>query len=160
LASKRSGKKAKHVTGAVQLQFTLYDPSNSSATPQQILAKLGVICGADSPFLDGENGQGQGFDGQGQGFDSQGLERTESGDLEDEEVDESEPVSETGGAETPETAEKKRRKRRIAILRRKAKLRAYEFSNGSDVAGVLFLEIQKIVDLPPERNSTLRPFRC
>jgi len=116
--------------------------------------------GADSPFLDGENGQGQGFDGQGQGFDSQGLERTESGDLEDEEVDESEPVSETGGAETPETAEKKRRKRRIAILRRKAKLRAYEFSNGSDVAGVLFLEIQKIVDLPPERNSTLRPFRC
>jgi len=135
----------------VQLEFTLYDPSNNSATPQQILAKLSTIYGADSPFLDGDNGQGQGFDGQ-------SLERTESGDLEYEEIDESEPVSETDEAKTPETAEKKRRKRRIAILRRKAKLRAYEFSSGSDVAGVLFLEIQKIVDLPPERNSTFRSF--
>ena len=156
LASKRSGRKSKNVTGSVHLQFTLYDPFSPSATPQQVLAKLSAICGADSPLLDGENGQSQVLEGQGldgQGLDSQGLERIESGDLEDEEGDEAEVASEADESKTPETAEKKRRKRRIAILKRTAKLRGYEFSSGSDVAGVLFLEVQRIVDLPPERNG-------
>lgn len=125
----------------MQLQFTLYDPANTSASPQQVLAKLSSVCGIDSPF-EGEGGQG--------------LERTESGDLDDEEADLTEVVSETDEARTPETAEKKRRRRRMAILRRKAKLRGYEFTNGSDVAGVLFIEIQKITDLPPERNGMLK----
>jgi phosphatidylserine decarboxylase len=50
----------------------------------------------------------------------------------------------------------------LAKLRRKAKQRAYEFSGKTEVAGVLFLEIQKITDLPPERNgksAIVSPFR-
>jgi phosphatidylserine decarboxylase len=142
LTSKRTGKKSSIVTGAVQLQFKLYDPANPSAPAQQVIAKLSGICGADSPFFDGEV--------------AQGLERTDSGDLETEEADETELASGTDDNRTPDTAEKKRR-RRMAILKRKVK-RGYEFSNGTDVAGVLFIEIQKITDLPPERNGMLAIF--
>lgn len=142
LNSKRTGKKSSIVTGAVQLQFTLYDPANPSAPPQQVIAKLSSICGADSPSFDGEV--------------AQGLERTDSGDLEAEDADETELASGTDDNRTPDTAEKKR-KRRLAILKRKVK-RGYEFSNGTDVAGVLFIEIQKITDLPPERNGMLAIF--
>lgn len=49
---------------------------------------------------------------------------------------------------------KKKKRRRVARIKRKTKQRAYEFSGMSDVAGVLFLEVQKITDLPPERNGT------
>jgi phosphatidylserine decarboxylase len=39
-------------------------------------------------------------------------------------------------------------------LKKKAKqVSGYEYSSNGDVAGVLFLEIQKITDLPPERNG-------
>ena len=37
-----------------------------------------------------------------------------------------------------------------------AKQVGYEFNNGSGIAGVMFIEIQKIVDLPPERNGKSR----
>jgi phosphatidylserine decarboxylase len=29
----------------------------------------------------------------------------------------------------------------------------YEYSDKSEVAGVLFLEVHKVVDLPPEKNG-------
>lgn len=51
------------------------------------------------------------------------------------------------------TNEKQRRRLKLARLKKKAKQAAYEFSGLSDLAGVLFLEIQKVSDLPPERNS-------
>ena len=50
-------------------------------------------------------------------------------------------------------AEKRKKKLRLARLRRKTKAMAYEFSGGTDVVGIVFLEIGKITDLPPERNS-------
>lgn len=56
-----------------------------------------------------------------------------------------------------ETPEKRKRRLRIARLKKKAKQRAYEFSGQSDIAGVLFLEIGKLTDLPPERNGTSIP---
>lgn len=49
--------------------------------------------------------------------------------------------------------EKRKKKLRLARLRRKTKARAYEFSGGTDVVGIVFLDIVKITDLPPERNS-------
>lgn len=86
--------------------------------------------------------------------DLEGLERTDSGEVdEDEEVEQTEPLTDADDTKTPETVEHKRRRKRMAILKRKVKLREYEFTNGSDVAGVLFLEVQRITDLPPERNS-------
>lgn len=72
-------------------------------------------------------------------------------DLDDSEVDARHP-----GTMTPpshEAIEKRDKRRRLARLKRKTKAKAYQYSGLSDVAGVLFLEIQKITDLPPERNG-------
>ena len=85
------------------------------------------------------------------------MEPADSGDLDaDEEADQTEPCADTDESKNQETVEGKRRRKRMAILKRKAKQRGYEFTNGSDVAGVLFLEIQRITDLPPERNGMSR----
>lgn len=53
--------------------------------------------------------------------------------------------------------EKKKKKRLPGIksLKKKAKEHGYEFNSGSPIAGVLFLEIQKATELPPERNGML-----
>jgi phosphatidylserine decarboxylase len=134
LEAKRSGKKAGVVTGAVQLQFILCDPTDASAPPQQILQKLAAICGSDS------NGE------------DERLERMDTGDLEEYD-DQEEAISGADDSGLPEAADKKKRRLRLARLKKKAKERGYEFTNGTDVAGVLFVEIQKITDLPPEKNG-------
>ena len=53
-----------------------------------------------------------------------------------------------------EKAAKKEKKKRMARLRRKSiAVRAYEFVGGAgDVSGIIFMEILRITDLPPERN--------
>jgi phosphatidylserine decarboxylase len=77
------------------------------------------------------------------------LARADSSDIEDDE----DAVSELDEDATPEQKQKKKRKLRLARLKRKAKERGYEFTGGNDVAGVLFVEIQRITDLPPEKNG-------
>ena len=158
LESRRAGKKKKdqNVTGEVLLKFTLLDPINAAATPQQILQKLyGVV--AEMPGEDDDDED-----------DDDLLNRITSRDLddvgeEDDDDDDKEPSDETDdGTRTPsgtpdEKATRKRQKK-IQKLRRKNKLKAYEFSGMSDVAGVLFLEINRITDLPPEKNSTRTTF--
>jgi phosphatidylserine decarboxylase len=131
LESRRSGKKTGPITGAIQIQFSLYDPTNTSATPEKILDKLYGLLGTGELTADE-------------------LSRVDTSDLEDEE----EPVSEFEEGATPEQNAKKKRRLRLARLKRKAKEHGYEFTGGSDVAGVLFVEIQRITDLPPEKNGT------
>ncbi|KAJ5749322.1 uncharacterized protein N7511_011018 [Penicillium nucicola] len=60
----------------------------------------------------------------------------------------------------PEVVEKRRRRLRLARLRRKSlAARAYQFSgSGSGVQGIVFMEIVKVTDLPPERNVTRTSF--
>ena len=66
-----------------------------------------------------------------------------------------ETSDEVENSSKPEITEKRKRKMRLKKLR-KSKARAYEFTGGGkDVLGILYLEIQKITDLPPERNSRL-----
>lgn len=90
--------------------------------------------------------------------EEEGSERVESGgtDSGDQDDDNSDEVGNNLEQKTPEqnpeVLETRKKKRRIARLRRKRKQRAYEFSGSSDVAGVLFLEVVRIADLPPERN--------
>ena len=62
---------------------------------------------------------------------------------------------ETDDPAKPEVIEKRKKKLRLARLKKKTKKRAYEFTGGSDVTGIAFLEIEKITDLPPERNGTI-----
>jgi phosphatidylserine decarboxylase len=137
LKSKRPGKKSSNVTGAVHLQFTIHDPADPAATPQQILQKLSTIVGTSTPSL-GDDGYGPEAD-------------------DDDDDDDQSPETETPGEAdgTTESSEKKKRRLRIARIKNKAKQRGYEFTGTSSVAGVLFVEIQKITDLPPERNGEL-----
>lgn len=80
-------------------------------------------------------------------------------DLEADEDDEDE-ATETDTSTKPGTgdkiAHKKQKKKRLARLRRKSiAVRAYEFAGrDTDLSGILFMEISKITDLPPERNCT------
>ena len=123
------------------------DTSDPSARPQDILQKLATLVGMS---LEDESDV------------DEDLSRLDSLDLEDEdeddeEIDEKNPETsdETDDPAKPAKAEKEKRKRRIKIkrLKKRAKARAYEFTGGTDVVGIVFLEICKITDLPPERNS-------
>ncbi|KAJ9637786.1 phosphatidylserine decarboxylase [Coniosporium tulheliwenetii] len=141
LKSRKHGKKSSNVSGEVLLQFSIYDPIHTSATPQQILQKLmGVVTTTPSPEEDEDHD----------------LERVDTGASIDTDDDDNESIvgSDTEGI----TAEKKKKRMRIKHLKKKAKLRTYEFNGSSDVAGVVFLEIVKITDLPPMKNMTRTSF--
>lgn len=149
MESRRKGgrKKGGKISGEVQLQFSLVDPSDSSARPQDVLQKLAALVTVNP---DDES------DGD------EDLSRLDSLDLEDEdededEIDEKSPETsdETDDPAKPAGTEKEKRKRRLRMkrLKKRAKARAYEFTGGTDVVGIVFLEICKITDLPPERNS-------
>ena len=73
---------------------------------------------------------------------------------EDDEDEDDDTSDETGDITKPEVVEKRKKRLRLARLRRKTKARAYEFTGTGDVTGIAFLEIVKITDLPPERNGT------
>lgn len=151
-SGRRNKKKDSNVSGEVLLQFSLTDPHNPAAAPDQVVQNFNGIV-ADP----GENDDDDDEDDM--------LRRTGTGDLDDldEEDDEKDPSDETDdGARTPvgtpEEKQKSRRRRKLRRLRRKTKLRAYEFGAMSDVAGVLFLEINRVTDLPPEKNMTKTTF--
>lgn len=149
LESRRKGeqKRGAKISGEVQLQFSLVDTQDSSARPPEILQKLAALLALSAE--DESDGD-------------EDLTRLDSLDLEDDDEDEDEldeknpdTSDETDDPTKPAKAEKEKRKRRLRLKRMKtrAKARAYEFTGGTDVVGIVFLEICKITDLPPERNS-------
>lgn len=123
----------------MQIQFSVYDPSNLKATPEEIYQKFNktVIAAEEDDDLSR-------------------LPSNESlgDDLDDLEKDD-DTSDETDDPNKPDVVEKKKKKKRLAVLRRKSMAaRAYEFTGkDSDVSGIIFLEVKKITDLPPERNS-------
>ncbi|KAH9824468.1 phosphatidylserine decarboxylase proenzyme 3-like [Teratosphaeria destructans] len=152
-SGKRKQKKDANVSGEVLLKFQLFDPLNPVATPQQVLQKFhGVVAEVGQDEEDEE--------------DEDLLRQVNSRDLDDvseeDGDDETPPDEEVEGARTPgggpDDQQKRRRRQRLKKLKRKSKLKTYEFSGLSDVAGVLFLEINRITDLPPERNLTRTSF--
>lgn len=156
LESRRSGRKKKkdsNISGEVQLKFTLYDPINSAASAQHVMQKFtGIVFDSGEDDEDDED-------------DEDMLRRIGTRDLDDvdEEDDEKDPSDETDDGlrtpmGTPDEKQKHRRRRKLRRLRRRTKQKAYEFGVMSDVAGVLFLEINKITDLPPEKNMTKTTF--
>ncbi|PSN66397.1 hypothetical protein BS50DRAFT_574824 [Corynespora cassiicola Philippines] len=144
LESRRTGKKkSSHVSGEIQIQFSLADPSNPAASPEQIIQKfMTFTTGTPSPDEDEDDA----------------LLRGDSADNDDNEDDESSSDEAQDESKKAEKREKRRKKLRLAKLKKKATQRAYEFSDKTEVAGVLFLEINKITDLPPERNVTRTSF--
>lgn len=139
LESRRTGKKKSVVTGEILLQFSLVDPTTPSATPDELIRKfMGFVVTTPSPDEDD---------------DDEDLLRMESGDIDDQDEEEESSDEAQDESKKAEKREKRRKKLKLARLRRKVKQRAYEFSEKTEVAGVLFLEIVKITDLPPEKNS-------
>lgn len=165
LESRRSGrrkqKKDSTVSGEVLLKFTLFDPINTAASEQHVLSKFHGIT-ATSQDMEGEDDE----DLDGDPF----LSHTNSQELDDleEEGDEDEKEDKDGGEDaedgmrTPQgtlnDATRKKRRQRIRALKQRSSLRAYQFGGSSDVVGVLFLEINRITDLPPEKNMTRTSF--
>ena len=126
------------------MQFTLADPTNPTST--DVVQRLNAMARIT---IDGE------------GDEDDELSKLSSNELEDEddEDDDADLDLETSDETTDDPAKpgkeaKKKRKLRLAKLKKKTKARAYEFTGESDVVGMIFLEISKITDLPPERNST------
>jgi phosphatidylserine decarboxylase len=139
LNSKRKGgrKKKSTVSGEILLQFTLYDPSN--AAPQDTYRKFKtLVCAGEDEDLANVDFQ----------------EQEEDIDKEDETSDE------TDDPTRPEVVEKRKRRLRIARLKRKSiAARAYQFVGaGNGVEGIVFMEISKITNLPPEKNVTRTSF--
>ncbi|KAK0745217.1 phosphatidylserine decarboxylase-domain-containing protein [Apiosordaria backusii] len=165
LKSKRPGKKTGVVSGEVLLQFSLLDILNKDATPQQVFEKFSAIArsapAVDSsltptpsrtPVLAPTKGKEPSPTPSLAGRQADDADEDDEYDYEDETPEDEDPTK-------PETAEKRRRRLRIKGLKRKKRQNAYEFINGgSDVVGIIFLEIAKITDLPPESNLTKTSF--
>jgi phosphatidylserine decarboxylase len=144
LESRRTGKKKSVVTGEIQIQFSLVDTSNPAATPEQLVQKFQAIAGT-APIPDDE--------------ETEDLLRAESNQTDAEDDDEESSDEAQDESKKAEKREKHRKKLKLARLKKKAKqMSGYEYSSNGDVAGVLFLEISKITDLPPERNMTRTSF--
>ncbi|RCI08108.1 hypothetical protein L249_6351 [Ophiocordyceps polyrhachis-furcata BCC 54312] len=147
LRSKRPGKKTGVVSGEVQLQFTLFDTTNLNATPRQVFEKFYRLIGdvnigssrtvtpSATPLLAPTTDYG------GQDMD----EEDNFTELDEE-------------PEGQETAEKRKRRLRIRGLKRRRRQNLYAFNSVSDVVGIIFLEICKVTDLPPEHNLTRTGF--
>ncbi|CAD0109273.1 unnamed protein product [Aureobasidium uvarum] len=138
LESRKSGRKKSHASGEVLLKVSVFDPINPNATAQQTLQKFYGVVALEDPAEGDED------------LD----ELTRAGESADEDEDDDEDDS----GNSPEQSEKRKKRHRLARLKRKTKLKAYEFNGMSAVAGVLFVEIQKVTDLPPERNMTRTSF--
>ncbi|KAJ5211346.1 Phosphatidylserine decarboxylase-related protein [Penicillium cf. griseofulvum] len=142
LNSKRKTSKRKDstVSGEILLQFSLADSANLAATPPEIYRKFkNLVYSGDE--------------------DDQIIPPADFDDLEqDDENETSDEADDLVGG--PEVGEKRRRRLRLARLRRKSlAARAYQFSGtGTGVHGIVFMEIVRVTDLPPERNVTRTSF--
>ncbi|KAJ5367784.1 Phosphatidylserine decarboxylase-related protein [Penicillium brevicompactum] len=133
---KSSKKKDSTVSGEILLQFSLADSANPAATPVDIHRKFKrlVYCADDEDQIPPAE------------FDD--IERDD------------ETSDEADDAIGQEPVEKRRRRLRLARLRRKSlAARAYQFSgSGTGVQGIVFMEIIRVTDLPPEKNVTRTSF--
>jgi phosphatidylserine decarboxylase len=114
------------------LQFSLVDSASPAAPPSDTYRKFKRLV-----------------------FSAEDDDQIPPADFDDLDRDE-ETSDEADDLTQPEVVEKRRRRLRLARLRRKSlAARAYQFSgSGSGVQGIVFMEIVKVTDLPPERNGT------
>lgn len=146
------------MSGEVQIQFSLVDAANPAASPEEIYLKFrSTILAAEAESEEGMSRLPS--------HDTNADEDLD-GDLDEEAVEDAgkdEETSDETEDQTKPESEKKKKKRKLKMLRRRSRaIRAYEFTGkDSDVSGIIFLEIAKITDLPPEKNSKyFQPIRC
>ncbi|KAI8966678.1 phosphatidylserine decarboxylase-domain-containing protein [Daldinia sp. FL1419] len=169
LKSKKPGKKSNNVSGEVLLQCTLYDSTNKDATDAQILEKLRSLAASlpeaasrnvtpnMTPMLGPTSTTKPGTSPSPQM--SQNTTDGSQDDEDDDEILDDDETPEDEDPSKPDAIEKRKRRLRIKGLKRKRRQNPYEFVNGgSDVVGLIFLEICSITDLPPESNFTKTSF--
>lgn len=149
---KVSKSKGSEITGDVQLQFAIADPSSPSTSPHEILERFMTFVTLSSP----SPGADEYDDNRGSKAGSRASDENNDDEEDDDEAD-LETSDETDDPIKSGGTEKRKKKLRLARLKKKTKARAYEFSGGTDVVGIVFLDIVKITDLPPERNSKYFP---
>ncbi|KAK6069070.1 phosphatidylserine decarboxylase [Seiridium cupressi] len=172
LKSKRSGKKASVVSGEVLLQFTIFDSTDARASPAQVLEKLRTLASSlpeapsrnvtptRTPVLGPRSSSKGDTSSPSPELLRSGTDNSQDDDedYDDDALDEDE-TPEDEDPNKPEAIEKRKRRMRIKGLKRKKRQNPYEFVNGgSDVVGLVFLEISNITDLPPESNFTKTSF--
>lgn len=171
LKSKRPGKKTGVVSGEVLLQFTLCDFANRDATPPQVYERFSAIARSvpaesssqtptptTTPLIAPVQPPAQ---AKVPGAPTPPtLSRRTTDDDDDEDYDVyGDETPEDEDPTKPEAIEKRKRRLRIRGLKRKKRDNPYELtSGGSDVVGIIFLEICNITDLPPESNFTKTSF--
>lgn len=129
------------------MQFSLFDSANPAASPEEIYFKFkSTVQAADADSEESISRQPS----RDTNADNESDPGLDDGDGKDEETSD-----ETEDQTKPEFSDKKRKRRKLKMLRRRSRaIRAYEFTGkDSDVSGIIFLEIGKITDLPPEKNS-------
>ncbi|GKU16124.1 unnamed protein product [Fusarium langsethiae] len=159
LKSKRPGKKTSVVSGEVQLQFSLFDSTNPSATPQEILEKFQTLVGA-AP-AGSRNVTPSMTPNLGPNAAPQATANAQDSPSDDDEFDEDDSdLSESeSGDDQDQDPTKRKRRLRIRGLKKRRRNNPYAFaSNGFDTVGVIYLEVVKITDLPPESNLTRTSF--
>ncbi|KAI0431152.1 phosphatidylserine decarboxylase-domain-containing protein [Xylaria sp. FL1042] len=170
LKNKKKDKKSNAVSGEVLLQFHLYDAVNKDATEAQVLEKLRALASSlpeavsrnptplMTPTLDPASSSKSGTTTP-PSFSRNTTDNSQDDDDDDEDILDDDETPEEEDPTKPEAIEKRKRKLRIKGLKRKKRRNPYEFSNGgSDVVGLIFLEICNITDLPPESNFTKTGF--
>ena len=141
----KSTRKGARISGEIQLQFFLTDTSDPTAPAEQITQKWQLFIGS---FVRTPPSEEENLDQQ---LGEAGIE------LDDEEDDSSEADESKSdeGSQAGKAAPIKGKKDKV---KKKVKQTAYEFSHGTDVVGIVYLEVSKITDLPPEHNSMyIRP---
>jgi len=143
----KSTQKNTHISGEIQLQFSLLDSTDGAATADQISQKWQLWLGSlvSTPASEEENLDRQLGEA---GID---LEDDDDEDSSDEADEAKSEEGSQGGKIAPTTSKKEK-------VKAKLKQKAYEFSHGSDCVGIVYLEVSKITDLPPEHNMTRTGF--
>ncbi|KAG7110109.1 Phosphatidylserine decarboxylase proenzyme 3 like protein [Verticillium longisporum] len=172
LRSKRPGKKTSVVSGQVFLQFTLFDRTNTAASREQIFEKLSAIVQQvpvgsrnQTPLMTPSLTESRGPLGEPEGARPAPIDPTDLTPDDEEDEDDDDGDSSLSDDEEdstkPEVIEKRKRRLRIKGLRRRRRKggNQFEFNNsGSDVVGVIYLEILNITDLPPQPSATRTTF--
>ncbi|KAL4921993.1 phosphatidylserine decarboxylase-domain-containing protein [Aspergillus aurantiobrunneus] len=141
-SNRKPGKrKDNNVSGEILLQFSLSDPSNPMASPTDIYQRFKTLVstGDEDDYFPSVTSS---------------TIQEESGEQDEETSDETDDLTKQ------EVVEKRRKRLRLKRLKRKSlAARAYQFSGvGNGVQGIVFMEIVKVTDLPPERNVTRTSF--
>ncbi|KAI0813429.1 phosphatidylserine decarboxylase-domain-containing protein [Xylaria sp. FL0064] len=170
LKNKKKDKKSNNVSGEVLLQFNLYDAVNKDATDAQVLEKLRALASSlpeavsrnPTPLMTpvlGPASSSKSDTTTPPSFSRNTTDNSQDDDDDDEDILDDDETPEEEDPTKPEAIEKRKRRLRIKGLKRKKRRNPYEFMNGgSDVVGLIFLEICNITDLPPESNFTKTGF--